>query len=113
MSGGIVKARPLLASVLAGLLLAGCGLVGNEAEQQAAVIRSNCLDCHNAAEQEAGLNLESLRFDDVPAHAETWEKVIAKLRAGLMPPADGGPTLERAERDELVAWLENEIDTHA
>jgi hypothetical protein len=30
-----------------------------------------------------------------------------------MPPADGGPTLERDARDELVAFLENEIDRHA
>ena len=60
MSGGIVKARPLLASALAGVLAAGCGLVGNEGERQAAVVRSNCLDCHNATEQVAGLNLEAL-----------------------------------------------------
>ena len=30
-----------------------------------------------------------------------------------MPPADGGPTLERQSRDALVAWLENEIDANA
>jgi hypothetical protein len=97
----------------AGLLASGCGLVGNDAEQQAAVIRNNCLDCHNATEQVANLNLESMPFDAVPAHAETWEKVIRKLRAGLMPPADGGPTLESDERAELVAWIEDEIDEHA
>jgi hypothetical protein len=109
-----VRIRPLTSAVLAAVaLVSGCGLVGNESERQAAVVRSNCLDCHNAAEQAAGLNLEALRFDAVPAHAETWEKVIRKLRAGLMPPADGGPTLEADTRAELVAWLENEIDTHA
>ena len=45
--------------------------------------------------------------------AETWEKAIRKLRAGLMPPADGGPTLDPEVRDELVAFLENEIDRNA
>ena len=72
-----------------------------------------CLDCHNATDQVAGLNLEALRFDAVAADAETWEKVIRKLRAGLMPPADGGPTLDREARDALVAWMENEIDSNA
>jgi hypothetical protein len=101
------------AAALAGLLASGCDLAGDEGERQAAVVRGNCLDCHNAAEREAGLNLEALPFDAVAADAETWEKVIRKLRAGLMPPADGGPTLDRKTRDGLVAWLENEIDTHA
>ena len=105
--------RPLGAAGLAALLASGCGLIGDEGERQAAVIRGNCLDCHNATEEVAGLNLEALPIDDVASHAETWEHVIKKLRAGLMPPADGGPTLERDERAELVAWLENEIDENA
>ncbi|HUQ51045.1 MAG TPA: DUF1592 domain-containing protein, partial [Gammaproteobacteria bacterium] len=68
---------------------------------------------HNATDQVAGLNLEALSFDAVASDAETWEHVIRKLRAGLMPPADGGPTLDRETRTKLVAWLENEIDEHA
>jgi hypothetical protein len=108
-----VKTILLGAASLAGALVAGCGLVGNEGERQAAVVDAVCLDCHNATEQVAGLNLEAKSFDAVPSDAETWEKVIRKLRAGLMPPADGGPTLDRETRDSLVAWLENEIDENA
>jgi hypothetical protein len=85
-------------------------LVGNESERQAAVVNGYCLDCHNETEQVAGLNLEAHPFDAVASDAQVWEKVIRKLRAGLMPPADGGPTLDRKARGELVAWLENEID---
>jgi hypothetical protein len=91
----------------------GCGLIGNDGERQAAVVNRMCLDCHNQADQVAGLDLESLPFDSVAEHAETWEKVIRKLRAGLMPPADGGPMLDRDTRLELVSWLENEIDRNA
>ncbi|HEY9181892.1 MAG TPA: DUF1592 domain-containing protein [Gammaproteobacteria bacterium] len=108
-----MRTEALGAVALAGALVSGCGLVGNDGERQAAVVRGNCLDCHNAAEQVADLNLEALSFDDVGAHAETWEKVIRKLRAGLMPPADGGPTLDRETREELVVFLENEIDENA
>ncbi len=108
-----MRTRSLVAAALAGVLASGCGLVGNEDERQAGVIRGTCLDCHNATEQVADLNLQALSFDAVASDAEIWEKVIRKLRAGLMPPADGGPTLEREARDALVAWLENEIDSNA
>ena len=99
--------------MLAGVLASGCGLVGNETERQAAVVDAVCLDCHNATDEVAGLNLQAHPFDAVPRDAETWEKVIRKLRAGLMPPADGGPTLDKEKRAALVAWLENEIDSNA
>ena len=105
--------RSLGAAAVVGVLASGCGLVGNDAERQAAVVSRMCLDCHNEAEQVADLNLERLPLDSVATHAETWEKVIRKLRAGLMPPADGGPTLDRETRLELVSWLENEIDRNA
>jgi hypothetical protein len=107
-----VRAGLLGAAALAALA-SGCGLIGNEGERQAAVVKANCLDCHNAAELAGDLNLEALRFDAVAADAETWEKVIRKLRAGLMPPADGGPKLDRDARDGLATWLEDEIDRSA
>jgi hypothetical protein len=115
MTARHMRTKALGAAALAasGVLATGCGLIGNEGERQAAVIEKNCLDCHNAAEQVAELNLESMPFDAVAAHAETWEKVIRKLRSGLMPPADGGPTLKNDERAELAAWLEHEIDKDA
>jgi hypothetical protein len=97
---------------MAGALAAGCGAVGNDAERQAAVVAANCLDCHNAIEQVADLNLAALSLEAVESEAQTWEKVIRKLRAGLMPPGDG-PSLDREARDALVAWIENEIDSHA
>jgi hypothetical protein len=100
------------AAVLVGVLAASCGGGGHEAERHAAVVSQKCLDCHNAAERAGDLNLASLSLDAVPSDAEIWEKVIRKLRAGLMPPADG-PTFEREMRDGLVAWLEAEIDRHA
>jgi hypothetical protein len=109
----LLNNRVLAVVALAGALTAGCGLVGNEGERQAAVVHGICLDCHNATEQVAELNLEKLSFDHVAADAQIWEKVIGKLRAGLMPPADGGPTLDRKKRDSLVGYLEREIDAHA
>src|SRR5690606_31660440 len=82
------------AAALAGAFAAGCGVGGNDAEHYAAVIDAKCLDCHNAAERVGDLNLEPLSLDAVAPDAEVWEHVIRKLRAGLMPPADG-PDLDR------------------
>ena len=107
-----MRTRLLGAAALAGAIAAGCGLIGDEAERHAAVIDASCLDCHNAVEQTADLNLELLSLDAVAAEAEIWEKVIRKLRAGLMPPAEG-PSLEPGARESLVAWLESEIDSNA
>jgi Protein of unknown function (DUF1592)/Protein of unknown function (DUF1588)/Protein of unknown function (DUF1587)/Protein of unknown function (DUF1585)/Protein of unknown function (DUF1595)/Cytochrome C oxidase, cbb3-type, subunit III len=97
---------------LIGTLAAGCGMGGNDAEQQAAVIADNCLECHNAIDFTGDLNLEAHSLDAVASDAETWEMVISKLRAGLMPPGNG-PRLDPNERDGLVAFLEHEIDSNA
>lgn len=51
-------------------------------------VTSNCLDCHDAASQEAGLSLELLVDSELTAHAATWENVVRRLRARQMPPPD-------------------------
>src|SRR5206468_4269398 len=43
---------------------------------------------------------------------QTWEKVVRKLRAGMMPPA-GNPRPDRPTTAALVSWLENELDKSA
>ena len=50
---------------LLGTLAAGCGMVGNDAEQSRATVEKACLDCHNSAERTAGLNLETRDFHAV------------------------------------------------
>ena len=45
----------------------------------------------------------------VPATAETWEKVVRKLRAGTMPPT-GVPRPPQAAYDSVATWLESELD---
>jgi mono/diheme cytochrome c family protein len=109
---GLLNTRLLAVATVAGALAAGCGGTGNEVERHAAVLEENCVDCHNGVDLTAGLDLEALSFDAVSADAETWEKVISKLRAGMMPPGDR-ENLERGIRDELVSYIEHEIDSTA
>ena len=82
---------------------------------QRALIDRYCVTCHNErlkARNATPIALDTLDVANVPAHAEEWEKVIAKLRAGLMPPA-GMPRPERPVLDGLSAWLETQIDRAA
>jgi hypothetical protein len=107
-----VKTRSLGIAALAGALAAGCGMPGDDAEQHAALVDEKCSDCHNPIDLAGDLNLEALSFDAVATEAEIWEKVIKKLRAGLMPPVEG-PDLDAETREELVSWIEHEIDSNA
>ena len=44
-----------------------------------------CVTCHNLDDYAGSLDLSLLLSEGIPQHAETWEKVIRKLRAGMMP----------------------------
>ena len=68
-----------------------------------------CATCHNDRLQTAGLTLTGLDLSQVGAHAETWEKVVTKLRTRTMPPA-GRPRPAADTYDTVAGWLENEID---
>ena len=77
-----------------------------------ALINRYCVDCHDDAERTANLTLERVDLAAVGNEAETWERVIRKLRAGMMPP----PDFERPAEEDYAAlrdWLEAEIDRSA
>lgn len=65
-------------------------------------IQKYCLACHNQKVRTAGLALENPTTD-------TWEKVIAKLHAGSMPPP-GNPRPGPAVYQAIAKAIENEID---
>ena len=81
-------------------------------EKQKALVDQYCVTCHNNRVKTANLSLEGMDFARVGDHADVWEKVVRKLRAGVMPPPDvRRPPL--AEYEGLRDWLESEIDRHA
>ena len=57
------------------------------AQQERALLDRYCVACHNEKLKTAGLALDKMDAGHAPAEAETWEKVIRKLRTGEMPPA--------------------------
>src|ERR1035441_10534929 len=79
---------------------------------QRAVLDKYCVTCHNQKLKTAGLMLDKLDLASVGEHAEQWEKVVRKLRAGMMPPA-GLPRPSSASYEALTLALENELDRTA
>src|SRR5438128_5900851 len=73
------------------------------------LVNRYCVTCHNDKAMTGGLSLEKLDVDHPAADAAVWEKVIRKLRAGLMPPA-GMARPDRTALEAFRASLENSID---
>ena len=78
----------------------------------AALVKTYCATCHNDRTRSGELSLEHADLTDIPKHAELWEKVIRKVRAGMMPPA-GMPRPEAATLEAFVSHLETSIDRAA
>jgi mono/diheme cytochrome c family protein len=76
-----------------------------------AVVDKYCVGCHSSRMKAGDLVLEKLEVDN-PANAETWEKVIGKLNAGMMPPPSA-PRPDRATYDGLVRAIETSMDRMA
>ena len=77
-----------------------------------AVLSRYCTTCHDARLKTAGLALDRMNLADIPADAEVWEKVIRKVRAGMMPPA-GMPRPADGERRAFATTLEAGLDAAA
>jgi hypothetical protein len=79
-----------------------------------AMVNKYCVECHNATDWAGSLALDTLEHSEtaIPREAETWEKVIRRLRGRLMPPP-GEPRPPVADIDAFVHWMEGNIDAAA
>src|SRR5437868_2079455 len=68
-----------------------------------------CVACHNDRAKTAGLALDRMDLARIPDDADVWERVVRKLRSGLMPPP-GAPRPDTAARHTLTSWLESTLD---
>jgi hypothetical protein len=81
-------------------------------DQHTATLDQYCVTCHNQRLKTGGLALDALDVGHVSANAETWEKVVRKLRLGVMPPQSARRP-DAATYDGLIAWLEDQLDSTA
>jgi mono/diheme cytochrome c family protein len=82
------------------------------APADAAFLKQYCSTCHNARVKSGGLALDALDPAKVDGHAEVWEKVVRKLRTGMMPP-EGAPKPAAAVRESFTVALEAALDRAA
>jgi len=108
---------------LAAIALAGTAALGPLASPRlsaqtpaalpaAAFVDTYCATCHNQRLKTAGFSFDALDRADIAAHPREWEKVVVKLRAGLMPPA-GLPRPEPPVIDAFAASVESALDQAA
>jgi hypothetical protein len=91
-------------------LVSGCAPSHDELVAASdATISRFCVDCHNQAEYTGDLSLEGLSIVAVAEHADVWEKVVRKLRGGMMPPR-GELRPGRDEYARLIDVVEGELD---
>ena len=110
------------------LVIAICGQTAGQSAQSAAasdtaaaqraIVAQYCSTCHSDKAKAAGMDsARKIDFDvldiaHVSRDAETWERIVRKLRAGMMPPS-GMRRPDPATYKGLIAWLENELDRSA
>ncbi len=76
------------------------------------VVKQYCSGCHNDRAKSGGLVLTSLDPANIAGDAETWEKVIRKVRTGMMPPA-GVPHPDATTRSDFLTSLTITLDRAA
>ena len=81
-------------------------------DAQNAVLKRYCVGCHNDKLITGGLSLEAFDVSRAAEHAETSEKVIRKLQAGLMPPPLAARP-DAATQKTLIAAVETTVDAAA
>jgi cytochrome c5 len=77
-----------------------------------AFLDTYCVTCHNQRLKTGGLALDGFDITNVGKHAAEWEKVVVKLRAGLMPPS-GMRRPAQAVIEEFTSSLESALDRAA
>ena len=81
-----------------------------------ATVDQYCVTCHNSratsAATASGVVLDRADLTHVADDPALWERVVRKIRAGIMPPA-GLPRPDRASQDALVGFIETRLDRAA
>ena len=105
--------------LLLGCLMAAAAVFGFQgapapsgAQGARTLLNQYCVGCHNDRAKVANFSLQSADPAAAGEHPEIWERVIRKMRAGMMPPP-GLPRPPLAQYEGVRDWLEAEMDRKA
>ena len=102
MSSGALRTAVVAAMFCAALLQA-------QSENRADFTGRHCLTCHSQRINSGGISLEGVPHTDAAARPELWEKIIKKVRAKEMPPANR-PRPSEASVNAFLSGLTGELD---
>ena len=74
-----------------------------------ATLQQYCVSCHNSRLKSGNLAIDQLDINNLNHDAESWEKVVRKLRVSAMPPRSARRP-DATTANALIAWLEGELD---
>ena len=80
--------------------------------EQTALVKQYCVTCHNDRAKAGQLTLVAFDATKAADHVDVTEKMIRKLRAGMMPPA-GARRPDAAQLTALLTALESRVDRAA
>src|SRR5262245_8978068 len=87
-------------------------VAAHNATTQRALIDQYCVGCHNSKTKTANLMLDQLDLTKLGEHADIGEKVVRKLRAGLMPPTNARRP-DPATLERMIRWMEDALEKGA
>ena len=97
------------ALALSALLLAAGGQAQELGKGHWGTLQKYCSKCHNADDFSGGFAIEQLDPANLHTDADVWEKIVRKLRSGMMPPpGQDRPAVSDITR--VVGSLETELD---
>lgn len=119
-----VQSKRLIFAALLMAILTGITTRGFSAESRAylsaldnledswTTLETYCTGCHNFDDYAGGVDFTLLSPDAVSEEGATFEMALRKIRNNVMPPPNQDQPTDD-ERWELVASIENVLDTHA
>lgn len=82
--------------------------------EQQALLKKYCLECHSTADKQGELDLARFQsVTDIRHDVAPWQRVVEMLRDGEMPPAEAEPQPTPTELKSLRQWVQSVLDAEA
>ena len=99
-------------TVLIVLVILSTATLAKEAQSVSPIIKQYCVLCHNDIILQGGMSLQHFDADHPELNLVIAEKMILKLRAGMMPPQEA-PRPDRETLQQLAKSIEIKLDRAA
>ena len=106
-----ISVKRLLAIAI-GLAIVSTPLIAKETQSMSPIIQQYCVLCHNDVILQAGMSLQHFDVNRPEMNPVLAEKMILKLRAGMMPPQEA-PKPDKETLQLLAKSIETKLDKAA